>query len=195
MQVLHPSKQKAILVSIAAAVSFLGLEAASHALQVFQVGFFLRISLYIYLFLVFLQMFVFDLHLKKARTMTGLEHSFLQALRERFEYLKHKHHFLHFQNYLILPGITFWTTVALLFLHPFNQEVKQVLIILSTVSLSVNFWYLKTVFLAHKDAVGAARQLIFLSKFWASFLAFAAGFGITRYFDSGANWFMASVFT
>lgn len=194
-EIISPKKHKAILVSIAALSSFLGFEAASQALQVYQIGFFLRISLYIYLFLVCLQIFVFDLHLRKPRSLVGLERNLKTAFRERFEYLANRHHFLHFQNYLLLPGITFWTTVAMLYLNPFEQALKQGIIIISTLALAANFWYLKTVFLAHKDARGLTRQLIFLIKFWASYLAFAASFGITRYFGNGQQWFVAAVFT
>lgn len=194
MQIVNPSKQKAIVVTIAGLASLLGLEAASSVLGIYQVGWFLRISLYVYLFLVFLQTFIFDLHLKKPRASAGFTRTVAEALKERFEYLKHRHHWLHFQNYLILPGITFWTTVAMLYLNPFDQVTKQVFIILATAALAVDIWYLKTVFLAHKDAKGISRQLIFLSKFFASYLAFAASFGLTRYFGYGANWLMVSVF-
>lgn len=191
---MNPSKQKFIVVAVAALVSFLGLEAASHALDLYQIAFFLRICFYVYVFLIFWQILVFDLHLKKPRTGTDLTRTVAEGLKERFEYLKHRHHWLQFQNYLLLPGITYWTAVVMLYLNPFDSVIKQAFIAISTIFLAVDFWYLKTVFLAHKDAKVHHRQLIFLSKLWASYLAFAAAFGITRYFGYGANWFFLAVF-
>ena len=192
--IINPEKQKIIVVAVAALVSFLGLEAASQALQIFQIATFLRIVFYVYIFLIFWQMLVFDLHLKKPRATTGLTRTVAGALKERFEYLKYRHHWLHFQNYLILPGIIYWTTVVMLYLNPFGQTIKQVFITISTISLAVVFWYLKTVFLSHKDAKVHHRQLIFLAKLLASYLAFAGAFGVTRYFGYGASWFMVAVF-
>ncbi len=194
MQVIHPSKQKFVIVLVAALVSFLGLEVAGAAVGAHQVGLFLRISLYVYLFLVLWQTFIFDLHLRKPRTYADLTRTFAESIRERFEYLRHKHHWFNFQNYLILPGITYWTTVALLFLNPFDELRKQVWIFLSVLALASEFWYLKTVFYAHKQASRISREVIFVAKLYASFLAFTAALGITRYFGYGAEWFGLFVF-
>lgn len=194
MQIVNPEKQKIIVVTVAALASFFGLLAASETLQIYQISSFLRIAFYVYVFLVLWQTLVFDLHLKKARTMAGLKRSFFQAIRERFEYLKHAHHWLHFQNYLLLPGVTYWTTVVILYLNPFASLLKGVFILFATLALGIDFWYLKTVFLAHQDAKGLARQMIFVSKLSASYLAFTASFGLTRYFGYGANWLMVAVF-
>src|SRR5687768_9275464 len=110
--IIHPSKQKFVVTVVAGVVTLCGLLAASKALGIHEDAHFLKISLYVYLFLVFWQTFIFDLHLKKARTLRTFERSFFKMLGQRFSYLREGHHFLHFQNYLILPGIIYWTTVA-----------------------------------------------------------------------------------
>ncbi len=179
---IDPAKQKFVVILVAALVSFFGFQAAALAAAYYQIPLLLRISLYVYLFLVFWQTFIFDLHLKKVSMWQV-------ALRERFEYLKDRQHWLHFQNYLILPGIIYWTTVALLYLNPFDELRKQVWIFLSTIALAIAFWYLKTVFYAHREASHISRQMIFVAKLYASFVSFAAALGIAKYHGYGGAWF------
>lgn len=175
-------KQKFVIILIAALAAALGFQAASFSLSQNEVRSFLAISLYVYLFLVFWQMFIFDLHLKTTRTSADLARTVAEGIKARWDYLRHKHHWLEFQNYLILPGIIYWMTVMMLYLNPFSTLTKQVFILLSSLGLAISFWYLKTVFLSHRDAPHSARQMIFLTKLYASYLAFAAMFGLSRYF-------------
>lgn len=160
---IDTSKHKVFVVAVASLVSFFGFEAANIAIKLYEIKSFLLISLVVYLFLVFWQTLVFNLHLGK---------------RNAFKW----EHFIHFQNYLILPGIIYWTTVVLIFLNPFDELVKQAWIVLSTLCLGVSFWYLKTVFYAHKQAGKKPKQLIFLIKLYGSYLAFAAALGIAKYY-------------
>lgn len=192
--IVHPEKQKFIITAIAAAGVFFGLQVAARAIGYYQIEQFLAITFFTWLFLVTLQTFVFDLHLKNAATWQGMERSFISALRHRFHYLAHRPNFLHFQNYLILPGIIFWTTVAWLFLNPFEIYIKQAVIISSTLALALASWYLKTVFYSHHEAGRQVRQLIFLVKLYASYLAFTAFFGAGRYFGFSDIWFGTAVF-
>lgn len=171
---IDTSKHKVFMVAVAVLTSFFGLEAANIAIKLYEIKSFLLISLVVYLFLVFWQTLVFDLHLGKRDAF--------RALSERFHYFGKWEHFIHFQNYLILPGIIYWTTVVLIFLNPFDELVKQTWIVLSTLCLGASFWYLKTVFYAHKQAGRKPKQLIFLIKLYASYLAFAAALGISKYF-------------
>lgn len=172
------------MVAVAALASLFGLEAASLALSAYELSTFFAIAFYTYIFLVLWQMLVFDLHLRH----------FGKEILSRFQYLTRGHHFLHFQNYLLLPGIIYWTTVALIFLNPFDELLKQALIIPSVVALAIAFWYLKTVFYAHREATRGTKQLIFVVKLYASYLAYAAFLGVGRYFSYGAGWVGLMVF-
>lgn len=174
--------QKRIVVGVAAAASFLGLQAASGAIGAFQIKAFLKVALDVYLFLAFWQMFVFDLHLKNTTSWKVLKRSFFATFKQRFRHLVKHHHWLHFQNYLILPAIIFWSAVGLLYLNPFETPVKQSVIILTSAALTICFWYLKTVFYRHQEAGQLKRSLIFLTKFFAAYLGFAAVLGLTRHF-------------
>lgn len=193
-QLVNPAKQKFIVVLVAVLVSFLGLQAAGQAIGEYQIAYFFKISFYVYFFLIFWQTFIFDLELKRAGSWQALEHSVVKGFQERFAYLKERHHWLNFQNYLILPGIIYWTTVALLYLNPFDVLRQQIWIVLSTFALGMAYWYLKTIFYAHRDASRLAREMIFVVKLYGSYLAFAASLGIARYFGYGGAWFWLAVF-
>lgn len=164
-----------IAVFVASLAAFLGMELASFVLGLNEVAIFIGISFAVYVFLVIWQIFIFDLHSKHIGAL-------IRSVSERFWYLRSGHHFLHFVNYLILPGIIYWMTVIVLYLEPFDELIKQVWIIFSGLALAISQWYMKTVFLAHKEAPSAARQFIFLAKLYASYIAFVAAFGISRYF-------------
>ena len=193
--VIHPSKQKFVIVALAVGATALGLAAASRAIFAYQIGEFLKISLYVYIFLVVLENLVFDLHLRPVRTVGALERSFFAAIRERFHYIGERRHFLHFQNYLVLPSIIYWATVALFFLSPFENTIKLILILTTTLALGISFWYLKTVFYAHHEASRGKRQLLFIAKLYATFLAMSASLGISRYFGHEVLWFALLVFS
>lgn len=192
--IIDPANHKLIIVAVAAIISFAGFQAASLALESNEPGSFILISALVYIFLVFWQSFIFDLHLKHAYTWSGWEKSLWRALQERFAYMFEKQHFLHYQNYLILPTVIYWSAVALLFLNPFETLLKQIFASTSALGLAVTFWYLKTVFYDHKDARLNVRQLIFVDKLLASYLAFAAVFGLARYFGFDVLGFAMAIF-
>lgn len=204
--VIEQSKQNPVAVSLASLAALLGFEAASFVLGLDQIGIFLWISLVVLVFLIVWQIFIFDLHLK-GRSLRAKERAAAREVVGRFAYLRNWHHFLHFQNYLILPTIIYSMTIILLYLSPFDEFLKQVWIILGTLALGAAQWYMKTVFLAHREAKNLARQIIFLVKLYASYISFAAAFGISRYFGPlpadlsgvgyftlGAPWFAVIVF-
>src|SRR6185295_8838963 len=139
--IIPSSKQKPIVVAIVMLVSFFGLQAASKSLGLFQIDKFLLISFYVYLFLVFWQSFIFDLHLKSSYTWRGLEKSLWQALKGRFQYMVEMHHFLHYLNYLILPAVIYWSLIMVMFLNPFDALLKQTLIFGTALAIGAITWY------------------------------------------------------
>jgi hypothetical protein len=183
IQIVRPKKQKAIVVVIAGLIALLGLESMSLTLEIYQLESFFRLSLYVYLFLIFLQSFIFDLHLKDPSDWS-----------KRFAYMFQKQHLVHFLNYLVLPFVIYWSTVVLLYLNPFEQTVKQVLIFSSTIAIAAVFWYLKGVFYEHKQTGHYTRQPVFLAKLYASFVAFTAALGISRFHGQDEFFFAILVF-
>jgi hypothetical protein len=192
--IIDPKRQKFLVVLVSALVSFFGFEADASAVGLFQIPEFFAIGSAVYVFFVVWQKFIFDLHLKPASSWRKLERTVVTSMEGRFDYLREGKHWLHFQNYLILPGIIYWSTLVLLYLNPFDQLRKQVWIVLSTLALAAAAWYLKTVFYAHHETSRHIRQVIFLAKVYASFLVFSASLGVIRFFDYGPALFGLVVF-
>lgn len=173
--IINPAHHKLAIVSLAALVTFFGFQAASRALDAYALDKFWLICFYVYIFLVFWQSLVFDLHLRGG---------YMSSLKQRFDYVFDKRHASEYFHYLIVPAVLYWAAAVLLYLNPFAQVLKQALILTSTAAFALSFWYLKTVFYAHKNAGKHVRQAVFLLKLTAVFLAFAAAFGFTR----GQGW-------
>jgi len=192
--VVHPKNHKLIIVAVATLASFFGLQAISKSLESYQLGHFLWISLVGYAFLVFWQSVVFDLHLRPTKTLRAWKKTVIHGIRSRFAYLSADNHGVHYYNFLVLPGIIYWSAVVLLFLNPFETGIKQVVILASSAALTIAYWYMKTVFYEHKNTHRNVRQIIFLTKLFASYASFTAVFGLVRYFGAGAISFAMAVF-
>ena len=116
-----------------------------------------------------------------------------RALRLRFHYLRNWSHWLHFQNYLILPAMLYWGVVLLIFLNPFDQLRKQVFIICGTLMLAMVFWYFKTVFTSYSSAILEVRYLMFAVMVISGFMVFASALGISWYLGLENAVFLATV--
>ena len=75
------------------------------------------------------------------------------AFWDRIYHIRSWRYFKHFQNYLLLPGIIFWSTVSLLYLNLGRTEVQQTFILLSSIALIITYWYLKEIFRRKKEIV------------------------------------------
>ena len=166
--IIHPKKHRSISVILLAAVVFLGLQAAAAALQKNQVGDFAQIAAYVYAFVIFWIIFSYDTYRRHIAAVPILWHELA--------------------NYLILPSVIYFSTVALLFLAPFNRSLQELWIVLATLGLSIGLWYLQTVFHSHREGSRHLRQLLFATKLFASFLGFAAALGIGRHEGFGDIW-------
>jgi len=194
MELIAKSKEKAVLVLTTALIALAGFEVLQSIMRAYELAAYLWASLAVYAALVFMQSFVFDLHIKRAATYQGVANNFLHALKRRFDYMLKWSHWVHYQNYLILPGIVYWSTIVLIFLNPFHDSLKQTWIIISTIALASAFWYLKTIFYEHGSAHPNTRQQIFLVKLYASYVSFAGALGVTRFFGYEAEIFGVTVF-
>jgi hypothetical protein len=173
-----------------------GFEAISVLAGIFQLSDFLQIALLLYVFLVILISLVFDLKLKLPksweRSSYYYKHSkhrlkkilliFWRAFKLRFHYLNNWMHWLHFQNYLILPAVLFWSVIALIFLNPFDDLRKQIFILCGTLMLAIVFWFFKTFFISYHSSSLEARSLMFAVTVLTGFLSFSSTLGLVWYF-------------
>lgn len=192
--ILSERKQRLISLVLALAGTFLGFQALSLTLRLYQLTVFAWLSLVIYCFHFFWLTFMFDLHLKNrgnlvaARLMNlkGLR-LLRQALMSRIAHLIEWKYFRHYVNFLILPGLLYWSTVVMLMLNPFRVQFKQAVIALSTASLAFSYMYFKRVFHKRMEHHEEGLKLLAIAKLYCAYLCLSSVFGLTVYFGLDGN--------
>jgi len=193
-------KQKIISTAIVTIGAFLGFQALSYVLGLYQISSYVWMSIYIYAFHVFWLTFLFDLHFKKKPLLAEIHlsrtwaHMLWGGIKDRVSHMLNWHYFRHYQNFLILPGIIYWSVVVLLFLNPFANELKQLIIASSTLALGVVYWHFKEVFSKNLEAHEWSLHILALAKLFAAFLIYSAVFGVTRYYGFGLEFLGLAVF-
>src|SRR6185436_1965153 len=139
------TKQKFFSTLIVTLGAFLGFEALSYIIGIYQLRGSLYVAFYVYAFHIFWLTFLFDLHLKKRGVLANakLNHKGLKMLWEAFKdrcgHMRQWEYLRHYQNYLVMPGIIYWSTVVLLFLNPFKWQLKTLIVVSSTIALNVTY--------------------------------------------------------
>lgn len=202
--------QKIISSFLIALVAFGGFEALAYIVNLNEPIIFLKAAFFIWLYFALKISLLYDLHFKnpgalkraKARHESishWLRRSFkvvLSAFWDRISHLLKKHHWLQFQNYLILPGMLFWATVILIYVDFNNHKLQQVLILLSGLALVLNYWYLKEAFLRKTEKVD--RDIfagLAAVKIYAVATVYAATLAIMRRFCLDSQLFVAAIFS
>ena len=142
MYISGDQKEKYLSTLIVTVGALLGFEAISYAIGIYQLRQSLFLSFYIYAFHIFWLTFLFDLHLKKRGVLANarLNHKgakmLWEACKERLEHVRRWEYLRHYQNYLVLPGLLYWSTIILLFLNPFNGALKQLIVLTASFAMS-----------------------------------------------------------
>lgn len=202
---MSAEKQKLLSSVLTAAVSFLGLESLSFIIgKTYQLGSYDLVAVYLYLFQLLWLTFIFDLHLKKRDILLEVRKHhvgfkvFRQALKERLSHLRNWYFLRHYINFFILPGVIYWSAVILIRLNPFDEVLKQALVILSAFALVVVYWYLKEFYNKNFELHHFGTKLLALAKLFAAFLAYSAILGYSFYFGKSAVfacfWFFVVTF-
>lgn len=194
-------KQKIISTLIVTTGALIGFEAVSYTIGLYQLRSALFLSLYIYAFHILWLTFLFDLHLKKRGVLANarLSYSGLRmlwyAFKDRCAHIRRWEYLRHYQNYLVLPGILYWSAVTLLLLNPFKDALKQIIVFTVTAALSVAYWYMKE----HVSRALEHREhwikILALVKLFAAFVVYCAILGAGFYFGYEPSFFLMATFT
>ena len=197
---MNETKQKFLSTLIVTLGAFLGFQAISFTIGLYQLKQGLYLSFYIYAFHVIWLTFLFDLHLKNRGVLASarLNHKgikmFWEAFKDRCGHVRRWEYLRHYQNYLVLPGLIYWATVVLLFLNPFRWDPKQLIIWSATFALSVAYWFMKEHISRRLEAEAHWIRILSLVKLFAAFLAYSALVGTTQYFNFDKSFlFMAAL--
>ena len=178
-------KQHKILSTlIITAVSFFGFEILNYIIGLYQLRGSLFVAIYFYAFHIFWLFFLFDLHLK---AKIDWQKSFVEGLRERFAHLKQWAYIRHFLNYLILPSILYWSAVILMFLNPFNYNLKHAIAFTTTAALSVAYYYMKEHISRKFEHDSNWLFVLAIVKLFAVFMSYSAAVALTFYMGMNTN--------
>lgn len=196
----------AVLISISV---FGGFEALIAILNLNQTTVYLQVTFWIFAYLMLMIVLLFDLHIKnpgslyRARqrhahlpeTLNKTTRVLFSALWERFEHLRSWKYIRQWLHFLLLPTFIFWSSVTLFFINLGDLKIQQLLILLSSVALVLDYWYLKETFQRGKEL---ADQDIFvilsMIKIYAIALAYAAALSFLRYYCLNPFYFSLEVF-
>ncbi len=173
--------------------AFLGFEAVSYSIGIYQLKQSLYLSFYIYAFHIFWLTFIFDLHFKKRNVLAELRLNYKGAklvwegFKQRCGHVRKWEYLRHYQNYLVLPGILYWACVILLFLNPFNGGLKQALIFFTTVAMAVAYWFMKEHVSRRLEHMDWWIKILAIVKLFAAFLVYSALVGVTFHFGYEAG--------
>ncbi|MEK9181327.1 MAG: hypothetical protein AAB871_03765 [Patescibacteria group bacterium] len=196
--------QKWFIVLVLTGVIFCGFEILSFLTGIYQIPHFVAAAFTFYAFLIVYTTLIFDLKLKVPKSWERSKIYFahnkqdflkwfriiVRAFAMRFHYFSSWQHWLHFQNYLILPAILYWGTVVMIFLNPFSGALKQISAVCGAVLLAVVVWYMKTVFISYSSVNQQIKNLMFTAQVIASLLVFSGLLGLVWYFGLPASNFV-----
>ncbi|PIR96598.1 MAG: hypothetical protein COT92_00190 [Candidatus Doudnabacteria bacterium CG10_big_fil_rev_8_21_14_0_10_42_18] len=203
-------KQKIISAGLISLGVFGGFECLAYLINLNQPVQFLKVAFLVYFYLLAKMVFLYDLHFKNpgalARAKARHEsvphwlHRFLKILFSSFwgriEHMRRWTYFKHFQNYLVLPAIVFWSTAALLYLNLGRTLFQQTFVVISSLVLVVVYWNLKEIF-SKKNEIVDHNIFVALSavKLYAAFITFSAALGLTGYFCLPPRFFALAIFS
>lgn len=189
--------QKLITAMLVAAAVFGGFEALIYIVNLNQISVFLWLSLAIWLYLWIKITLLYDLHFKNpgslsrarvkheavARRLLRYQKILLSALWDRLSHFRKARLFFKWANYLLLPGLIFWSTVGIFYLNLGRTSVQQIFALLSGAAIIVAFWYIKEIYTRKEERVGldvfAALSAV---KIYTALAVYGTALTLTRYY-------------
>lgn len=201
--------QKVICSGLIAIAAFGGMEILVYIFNLNQPKIYFVTAFWIFLYLIFNIVFLFDLHFKnpgsfgraKARHQKVI-FSFERAVKilswafyDRFRHLLKWSYSRRWLHALFLPIILFWGSVSLFFVNFSFILTQQTVLVLSSAALVSYYWFLKELFYRKKEEVDSDIFVILtVVKIYAAGLAFAAALSFLRYYCLSSWFFSGAVF-
>ena len=186
-----------------------GFEGLIAILNLNQPDVYARTAFYVGLFYIFQIFLLYDLHLKNPGSFKrakdlhqGMSHWFVKgckivssALWDRCAHLREGKFFRLWLNYLVLPGMIFWASIAILFVNFGFYRIQQIFVLLSGAALFLNYWYLKEIFSRGRERVDrdifVAMSVV---KVYASAIVYGAIIVMVRRYCLDAHYLTLAVF-
>lgn len=186
-----------------------GFEALIYILNLNQAAIYLQVAFWIFLYLMFNIVFLFDLHVKnpgswqRAKQKHGgvasyfyrQAKTFFSALWDRFEHLHRWSYIRQWLHFLLLPGFIFWASISLFYVNFNFIRIQQTIAVLSSTALILYYWYLKELFYRRKEIMDSDIFIaLTVVKIYTIGLLYGAALSMLRYFCLPPLYFSAEVF-
>lgn len=181
-----------ILNFLVIAGSFYGLLAI---LNLNEAEIFWRTAFIVGLFYILQILLMYDLHFKtpgsfkrakiKHENISSSFHKefkiWTTAFWDRIEHLRKWSFLSKWLNYIILPGIIFWSTLSIFYIHFGFWKLQQIFAVLSIIALFLYYYFLKQVFISKQEQV-ESKEFIALSvvKIYASAIMYGASLSLVK---------------
>jgi hypothetical protein len=202
-------KQK-IITSLFITVAVVGgFEALIYIINLNETGTFLWLAAVLWIYLWIKITLLYDLHfnnpgaIKRARAkhenvghwLSRIVKIFATALWDRASHFRQIRLAIVWANYLLLPGIIFWSTVAFFYLNLGRIGIQQVFAGLSSLAIVVACWHINEIYTRKEEKVSLnAFATLSAIKIYGVLLTYAAIFSLTRYYCMPIKYLFLGIF-
>jgi hypothetical protein len=174
-------------------ISFVGLESLVYINNLYQIPIYVMASGYIYLLLLIWLYFLFDLHFKDRGHLDAL--TIWHSVKRRIKHFHSWEHFRYFQNFLILPGVLYWSSIILIGINFGHQKLQHFIAVATSLALVFSYSMFKEVF-HQKELPINNNHFIVLTyvKVYAAWLVFSGSLGIVWYYCLNPHLYYALTF-
>ena len=186
--------QRIISIVVISVISFVGLEALVYINNLYEEALYIRLSVYLYIFLIAWLYFLFDLHYKHTIAIST-EQGMWRSIRQRFHYLGEFEHIRKFLNFLILPAVLYWGAVVLIGINFYHIGIQQFVAVTASFGLVLSYVVFKEVFRT-RALPTATWHFVIISyvKVFAAWIGYASALGIVWYYCLPTSAFYVLVF-
>jgi hypothetical protein len=180
--------------------TLIGFQILVYLAAIYQFNTYFHVAVYFFAFHIFWLAFLFDLRFRERGVLGNIKLNhrglsvFWQAFKARVRHIFNWHNFTHLLAFLVLPNLIFWSTVVLISLNPFREQVKQFIVLGGTIAIGTAYWYFNERFTRKLEVHEFGLKLLNLVKLYAAFLVFSALLGLTWYFGLGTDFLVMSIF-
>ncbi len=203
--------QKFIAAVLISAAVFGGFEALIYIVNLNQITIFFWTAAAIWLYLWVKISLLYDLHFKNpgALKRAKIKHEsvthwlnrsiriLLSAFWDRIKHFREWKTFSSWLNYLLLPGIIFWSTVVMLYLNLGRFMLQQCFVVLSGIALIAAYWHIKEIYTAKEEKVSLKNFAVLSAvKIYTALAAYGAAIQYAKYNCDFISplWFLTIVF-
>lgn len=117
------------------------------------------------------------------------------AFWDRIEHLRKWTFLRQWLNYLIVPGIIFWSTVSIFYIHFGFPKIQQLFAALSSLALFLHYFYLKEMFLRKSEQIDQDIFVVLsVVKIYASSIMFGAALALVKRYCLDADYLVFGIF-